>query len=320
MAESRIAALASNPLLIQYAIDASQSAIKPVAKYLAPICEVPSLSFHYKKYTGANRFRVPHTVRQPGSPVTKLGFAADDASLVLTPNALDFPIPNADGLNDSELTYSIQEGQSILADAAGLSHEEQVVSKATVTLTGSAVQKDFADDAVDPIAYLDSVIGAVKKASRNGAPIKLLWGWEAFRKFRANKNVKGRFIVGAGRNSVGTISPTIGDVGGLLINNPECQLSEFVIDRSMPGQEESIEFLLAEAVIVFASNDTPNRMDPSFMKTFALMGNFFKPGQYTTEDQRDQVLKMDWITSVEVTNSAAAQLIDTTTAQAPAEG
>ena len=58
-------------------------------------------------------------------------------------------------------------------------------------------------------------------------------------------------------------------------------------------------------VIVFACNDTPNRMDPSFMKTFARMGGFFKPGSFTTEDQRDTVLKMDWTTKPVVTNTAA---------------
>jgi hypothetical protein len=315
MPESRIAALASNPLLTQFAIDASQSAIKPIAKFLAPLCEVPSLSFHYKKYSSANRYRVPHTRRQPASPATVLGFTADDASTTLIPNALDFPIPNAEGLTVEELGFSIMEGQSILADASGLAHESETITTAINALTAGKDPKDFGDDTVDPITYLDNVIGAVKKAAKNGAAIKILWGWDAFRKFRNNKNVRGRFIVGAGRSggNVGTISPTIGDVGGLLINNPECELSEFVLDRSAPGADEDIEFLLAEAVIVFASNATPNRMDPSFMKTFTLMGNFFKPGQYQTVDQRDQVLKMDWITKIDVTNSAAAQLIDTTT-------
>jgi hypothetical protein len=50
-------------------------------------------------------------------------------------------------------------------------------------------------------------------------------------------------------------------------------------------------------------------MDPSFMKTFARMGGFFKPGTYTTEDQRDQVLKMDWTTLPSVTNTAAVAAV-----------
>jgi hypothetical protein len=78
-----------------------------------------------------------------------------------------------------------------------------------------------------------------------------------------------------------------------------------VIDISAPGTAENIQFLLDTMVIVFASSSTPNRMDPSFMKTFARMGGFFRPGSYITEDQRDQVLKMDWTTLPLVTNTAA---------------
>jgi len=50
-------------------------------------------------------------------------------------------------------------------------------------------------------------------------------------------------------------------------------------------------------------------MDPSFMKTFARMGGFFRSGSYTTEDQRDQVLKMDWFTLPSVTNSTAVAAV-----------
>jgi len=39
------------------------------------------------------------------------------------------------------------------------------------------------------------------------------------------------------------------------------------------------------------------------------MGGFFKPGSYQTEDERDQVLKMDWTTLPSVTNTAAIGII-----------
>jgi hypothetical protein len=77
----------------------------------------------------------------------------------------------------------------------------------------------------------------------------------------------------------------------------------------LPGETSNLQFLLDEIVLVFASNSTPNRMDPSFMKTFARMGGFFRAGSYTTEDQRDQVLKMDWTTLPAVTNTAAIAAI-----------
>jgi hypothetical protein len=316
MPESRIAQLSSSPLLQNYAITASQNAVRKVGNFIAPLCEVPSLTFRYKKYTELNRYRVPNTKRQPGSPATVIGFSAEDLSQTLEPNALDFPIPNVEQLTDEELSYSIMEGQSVLADASGLALESEIITTAKAAAVASSLSttSDFTSGSVDPIAVLDDMILSVKKASKNGARIKVLFGTTKFKQFRNNSNVRARFIVsnvGGKAGSVGVVSPTIGDVGSLLITNPEVELSEMVYDGSAPGTAESISFLLDTMVIVFACNDTPNRMDPSFMKTFARMGGFFKSGSYTTTDQRDNVLKMDWTTLPVVTNTAAVGALTT---------
>lgn len=312
MPESRLSQLATSPLLTNYAITASQAAIRKIGQFIAPICEVPDLTFRYKKYTEIHRYRVPITKRSPGAPATMLGFTADDITQTLEPNALDFPIPNADQLSDEGLQYSIMEAQSVLADSSGLALENEIVQVAQTSALASALTSavDFTDDSVDPIAILDNLILAVMKASKNGAPIKVLFGTTKFKQFRNNAKVKSRYIVAAsggkgGSSNVGTVAPTIEDVGGLLFNNPKVELSSMVIDNSAPGAAENIQFLLDTIVMVFASNDAPNRMDPSFMKTFARMGGFFRSGSYTTVDQRDQVLKMDWTTLPAVTNSAA---------------
>ena len=312
---SRIAQLATSPLLTNYAITASQKAIRPVGSFIAPICEVPDLTFRYKVYTENNRYRVPVTTRQPGGKATVLGFEASDASGILTPNALDFPIPNSDDLSDEGLQFSIMEGQSVLADASALALENSIVSLAQTAAVASPLSMavDFTDNTVDPIAILDNMILQVAKAAKNGAPVKVLFGTTKFKQFRNNANVKNRFIVSnraSGEGNVGLVSPAIGDVGNLLMTNPETQLSMMVIDNSAPGQASNIQFLLDTIVIVFASNDTPNRMDPSFMKTFARMGGFFKPGSYLSQDQRDEVLKMDWATDPVVTNSVAVAAIE----------
>ena len=307
---SRIAQMATSPLLSQFAISASQKAIRKVGNFLCPLCEVPDLTFRYKVYDSQNRYRIPSTKRDPGGKVTRLGFSSTDAAGILEPNALDFPIPNVAGLSDEALSYSIMEGQSLLADASALSLENEQIQLAIAALTGSKGTSDFSSDSIDPIAVLDDTILSVIKAAKNGAPVKVLFGATMFKHFRNNAKVRGRFVVGkADGKSVGSISPAIGDVGNLLMTNPEIELSMMVLDTSAPGTTEDISFLLDESVIVFASNSTPNRMDPSFAKTFAPMGAFFKPGTYVTEDQRDEVLKMDWTTKPTITNSAAAKLI-----------
>jgi hypothetical protein len=317
MAESRIAQLATSPLLTQFAVTASQKAIRPVGNFLAPLCEVPDLTFRYKVYTELNRFRIPDTLRQPGGKVTNLGFSADDATGTLTPNALNFPIPNVGALSDEGLSYSIMEAQSTLADVAALALEQQQINLVVNALTSGALTLDYSSNSNDPIGDatngLDTAILTVAKAAKNGAPIKVVFGAGAFRKFRNNSNVRGRIVVGGGRQAtsaaLGQVSIGVEDVGGLLINNPQVRLSLMVVDTSKPGQSESINFLLDDKVLIFAASDTPNRMDPSLAKTFARMGGFFQPGSFVTEDQRDEVLKMDWFTLPTITNSPAGIMV-----------
>jgi hypothetical protein len=270
---------------------------------------VPDLTFRYKAYTENYRYRVPNVLRSPGSPATRIGFSDTDIQQTLQTNALDFPIPNAEGLSDVGLMYSIQEAQSTLAESAALSLENQIITTAQTSALASTLSTaaDFTDNTVDPIAILDGMILAVTKAAKNGAPVKVLFGMTKFKQFRDNANVRSRFIVSnrGGGGNVGLQSPAIGDLSGLLITNPEVELSQMVIDTSAPGATSNISFILDTQVIVFASKGNPDRLDPSFMKTFARMGGFFRSGSYTTEDQRDQVLKMDWATLPVVTNSAA---------------
>ena len=192
-------------------------------------------------------------------------------------------MPNAGQLSDEGLQYSIMEAQSTLADASALALENEIVTTAQTAALASplTVAADFTNNQVDPISLLDQMILNVMKAAKNGAPVKVLFGTTKFKQFRDNPNVRSRFIVAAnggagGAKNVGIVSPTITDVGGLLITNPEVQCSMMVIDESAPGQAANIQFLLDTVCIVFASSSAPNRMDPSFMKTFARMGGFFR--------------------------------------------
>jgi hypothetical protein len=316
MAESRIAQLATSPLLKDFAAGVGQNAVRKVGNFIAPICMVPDLTFRYKVYTEQNRYRMPNTLRQPGSPATMIGFGASDATMILQPNALDFPIGYVEQLSDEGLSYSIQEGQTVLADSSALVMEYNILTAAQAAAIASPLSQvvDFTDPTVDPIAIIDAAILNVMKASKNGAPVKVLFGTTKFKQFRNNPNVRSRLIVSNGGaeaqdSDVGQVSLNICSAGSLFITNPECELSTMVIDTSSPGLASNIQFLLDDIVIIFAANSKPNRFDPSFMKTFALMGGFFRPGNYTTLDGRDGVLKMDWSALPTVTNAAAVAAI-----------
>jgi len=313
-----IAALASSPLLTQYAITKSQDAIRKIGSFIAPLVEVPTLTFRYRTYSDQQRYRIAATQRNPGDKATRLGFTASDQFESIIPAALDFPIPNVEGLSPEELQWSIMEAQGILADESALALEYQQITRAVAALTAVAFSYgNFVNDPIaDPVSGLDALIKKVKLAVGNGAGIKVLFGTSAFLAFRNHPLVLKRYIVSIGGSrgsaTVGTQSPNIEDVSNMLFTGPKVAMSEMVVDNSAPGAAPAPQFILDNNVLVFASNDTPNRMDPSFMKTFATMGGFFRPGVYMTEDQRDQVLKMDWNTLPLVTNATAAALLTTT--------
>lgn len=305
---SRLQTLSTNPTLRNFAQDASQSAIRKVANFLAPSVEVPAMTGHYKIFNAANRYKRPITRRSIEGRATRIGFSAGDALFNLEPNALDFPIPNVETLDDGALLNYAQYGATLLADASGLAHEGETIDKALAAV-GAGTDQNFTDAAFDPIDYLDDLITQVKKLAKNGAGVKVLFGTTALRRTRANKNVKARFTGGRGGAAAGgasLITPQLADMSSLLFTNPTVEMSDMVYDAAAEGLAENIQFILDEAILVFASNDIPNTMDPSFMKTFRLMGQWMVPGAYESEDKRDNVLKMDWHEQIVVTNSPAA--------------
>lgn len=309
---SRLAAISASPLLRNFAQGAAQSAVKPVANFLAPAVDVPTLIGRYKKYDQKNRFKVPSTLRGLGGRATRIGFNASDATYNAQPHALDFPIDNLEKIEgDQALMNMAQYGAGLVADVATLAHEIDVVTAAvTAAHANSSTTKDFTSGAIDPIKELDALILQVIKSVKNGAPIRLLFGAGAFLAFKNNANVRGRFIVGKGA-PLGQVNVGIDDVSSLLFGNPQVMMTTMVQDTAAEGVAENVSFILDKKVIVFAGNETPTTLDPSFMKTFRLMGQWMVPGAYPTEDGRGEVLKMDWSEDVEVTNSAAcAELID----------
>lgn len=308
---SRLSNISANPLLRSFAQGAAQSAVKPVARFLAPDVNVPTLIGRYKSYDQKNRYRIPETRRGLNGKAARIGFDASDSNYNCTPHALDFPIDNLEKIEgDQALMNMAQYGAGLIADAATLRHEVDTVNLAVTTLTAGAITKDFTSGAIDPIKELNALILSTIKNAKNGAPVKVLFGATALLDFISNSNVRGRVIVGKGA-APAMVNLNIDDISGLLFGNPQCMMTTMVQDTAAEGVAEAISFVLDSKVIVFASNDTPNTMDPSFMKTFRLDGQWMVPGSYVSEDARGEVLKMDWSEQVLVTNSAAgAMLID----------
>lgn len=305
---NRLRDLSTNPTIINFAQDASQAAIRKIANFLAPSVEVPAMTGQYKIFNAKHRYKRPITRRSNDGRATRIGFTADDAFFNLAPNALDFPIPNVENLGDGQLLNYAKYGATLLSDAAGLAHEGETIDKALAAV-GAGTDYNFTSAGVKPIDLLDAAVLAVKKLAKNGASVKVLFGTTALLRTRQNADTKARFTGGRGGASAGgasVISPQLADMSGLIFGNPICEMSDMVEDKAAEGIAEDIQFMLDEAILIFASNEVPNTMDPSFMKTFRLMGQWMVPGAYESEDKRDNILKMDWHEQLVVTNSPAA--------------
>jgi hypothetical protein len=302
---TRIESLGTNPVLRNFARDASQAAIRKVADFIAPGVDVPTLTGKYKVYDAKHRYKRPNTRRSPNGAVTRIGFTATDASYALEIKGLDFPITNVETLNDEGLLNQARYGTTLLADAAGLDHEAEVIEKA-LGAVGAGTDVNFEAANYDPIKQIDALILDVVKIAKNGAGVRVLMGPTAELRLKNNDKVLSRFNGVAKALKV----PTRADIQGMLITQPEVEVAMMVQDTAAEGQAEAINFLLDDAILIFACHPTPNTTDASFMKTLRLMGGWMKPGSYKSQDERDDVLKMDWMDQIVITNAAAAKRLN----------
>ena len=301
---SKLATISSNPFLKEYAQGAAQSAASSVADFIAPAVQVGASVGKYKAYTEKNRFHIPETLRELGGDATQLGFAASDKTYNCEPHALDFPIDNLEKIESDDLMNIAQEGADIIAAAASLSHEKRVIDAAIDAAgAGTALAIGAGDDIID---QLDSDILDVIKAAKYGAlmGVGIVLGAGAFRKVKNHASVKGRFVSGgASKFAV----PSAPDIAGMLIAKPDVQVTLMCFDDAEEGLAEDIQFMMDGDILVFARMPNPTRRDPSFMKTFRLRNQWMVPGSYQKQDGRGEVMKFDWSSDVQVTNTAAVK-------------
>lgn len=312
---SRLAQIASSQEIKQYAQGAAQAAAQPLAHFIAPTVDVASPIGQFKKYDEKHRFRLPDTRRGLGGRASSIQFDASDRTYNCTPHALDFPVDKMEQEGNPEDV--LKEAAGAVAEVAMLAHEKAVID-AALAAAGSGTDKNFTSSGIDPIAELDAAIFDVLKAARYGSAmgVRIVFGATAFLRFRHNDNVRNRFVIGrtAKGNAPSLITPQIEDVGSLLIGNPETRVNYMVYDDAHEGLPANIQFLLDTAILIFACKDTPTRRDPSFMKTFRLMGNWMAPRVYERDDKRVDVVGFDWSEDVQVTNSLAIKRINATNA------
>ncbi len=309
---SRLSDISASPVLREFAQGAAQSAIMPVADFLAPTIEVPTSVGRYKKYTEKDRFRIPNTLRSIGGRATELRFEVTDETYNCEPHALDYPVDNLEKLESADLENALREGSVAVAEVAALSHEKSVID-AALAAAGAGTAKTW-NAASDPVSDVDAAIMQVIKAAKYGSlmGVGVLFGASAWVTFKNASAVRGRFVVGASGKGGNLAVPTEANAGALFVGTPEVRASYMVYDDAAPGVAENVKFLLDSTVLVFARRPNPTRRDPSFMKTFRLMGKYMVPSSYMRDDGRVEVAKFDWSEDVRVTNSAAVVRLNVT--------
>ena len=309
---SRLSSLSASPTMREYAQGAAQQATQPVADFIAPTVEVPTSVGRFKVYTEKNRFRIPDTRRALGGRATELRFDASDKTYNCEPHALDYPVDNLEQLEEAQLENALQEGATAVAEVAGLAHEKAVIDAALTALgAGTGLTWSAAND---PIEQLDNVILSIIKAAKYGSlmGVGVLFGATAWKVWKNHTLVRGRYVVGNAAKG-GLAMPTEETTGQLLLGNPKVRTSFMVYDDAPEGIAEDIKFLLDSTVLAFARKESPTRRDPSFMKTFRLMGQWMVPGSYLRDDGRVEVAKFDWSEDVQVTNASAGVRLNITT-------
>lgn len=305
---SRLSDVSASPMLREYAQGAAQSALQPVADFIAPTVPVPTQVGKFKKYTEKHRFKIPSTIRGIGGRATELSYNAQDLTYNCVPHALDFPVDNLEQMESDQLENMLETGAQEIAEVAALAHEYDVIT-AALAAAGAGTGKTWSGGSpTDPVDDLDTTILTVIKAAKYGSAmgVGIVFGASAWRLFKNCSLVRSKFVIAPGaQGSAGMAIPAINNVGALLLGNPETMVSYMVYDTAAEGLAESISFLLDGAVLIFARRPQPTRRDPSFMKTFRLAGQFMVPGSYMRDDQRVEVAKFDWSEDIQVTNSAA---------------
>lgn len=300
---SKLANIAAKATVRQYAQGAAQNMVKnTIGNFLAPGVDVATMTGNYKIYTEKSRYRVPNTRRAPGQSAVQIGWDASDGTFNCTPNAIDCPVDIIEQMAEEMLESAYKEAADLVAEVAALSHEIDVIKKATDAADASTITLG-AD--TNLISDFDDAVLDIMKASGFGGSlcIRFLWGATAWKKAKNHKS-----IIDALSDSTLKV-PSLETMKNLILGNPENRCTFAVKDTAPEGKAKSLDFLLSNKVLIFVANDNPTRRDPSFMKTFRLSGGWMKSGTYQSPDGRAEIAKMDWSEDVKVTNSGAAKLI-----------
>ena len=288
-----------------YAKGSAQSALDrmAIANFLAPRVPVPGTKFDYWTYDARSPYKIMNTKRPIGGGAAILETGGTKVSAELVANAIDAPIDEAEAMAEPSLQLTLMERADEASQAAALAHEYEVV-QAALTAAGAGTDYSAAQASSNDLKLLiDTAILAVVKAAKMGSNmnVRVLFGANAALRFLNHNTIRALYKGGAKT----TATPTLDEVGALLMGKPQVMQALTVYDAAVEGLAESLTWMLDASVLIFVASDNPVRRSPDFMKTFCLGGQIMKTGTYLSADGRQEVAKNDWYTKPTVTNSGA---------------
>lgn len=308
---SLISDLAANPVLLDYAQNASQLRISRIADFLAPTVNVATKTGRFKKFSAKSRFKIPDTRRVPGAKAVQVGFTATDGTFTIQYHAADVPVDQAEIQEGGQVGFNAAaEAADLAAEIAMLVHEKGVIDLALAT-AGSGTNVNVNEATTDVVDAIDSALIDIRKNVPYSNMEKcLLFGPNAWRRFKNAPVVRSRFVT-AGGNAIPNVSEEMAST--LFIGNPKIMVCELVTDTAAEGKTASYSYALDTSVLAFVRSSAPTRNDPSWLKTFRLTGAWLGARAYTTEDGRGEVFGWDWGFDLNAVNTAGGTRLNLTT-------
>lgn len=302
--KAKLSVLSGRPLIQGYAQGRAQEETGIIADFLAPTVNVSQHVAKFRKYDKENRFKIPETLRGLRGNATRLDFDRGDKNYDCAPHALDVALDNIE-IEEAEGENLLMEASDEAASLAGMAHEKETLDKAVSEASVNEDAGDFSNPDKDPVVLINKVMIDIRLAAGGGSrtEIGIIIDPYSVLAFFANKRVKGYFPKSE------SIAPTLENMKSLFLGNTDAKVSWLATDEAPAGKAAEIDFVLRGKMLIFARNSTPTRRDPSFMKTFRLRNRWMRPGTYSREDGRGEVVKLDWSKDVQVTNSEAGVLI-----------
>jgi hypothetical protein len=291
--------------LTTYASGLAQDTKSALAEFIAPTVVVGVSVGQFKQYNDKNAFQNVDTSRAIGGSAKRIEFSADDATFNCKPQAIDIAIDDAERAAAGDNQDNLEQAKtSTLVSTAVISHESKVLSAIANAVTAVAGAGVWSDVDIDPIKEIDQQIEAI--ATETGMmPNRIGIGLGAWNVLRNHPKViarqPGSSLIGLNLNQLSSmlLNPSIETRVGILSK-----------DTKKFGNTKAATNIVGAEVYIFLASPNPTVYDPSFAKTFTTKGGGVDAVRtYRAENNRSDMLALDWSEDIQVVSTAAVRRI-----------